>query len=99
MLTNLLNVDQENCLLSNVYLLPPLSPPFSRTNFSNFLAKETAELKEAAGILRNARSQGPRPLRTLKRILLLQLDLALKDESGGDISSFITNGEWDLIGN
>ena len=29
---------------------------------------------------------------------LLQLDLALKDEKGGDISSFITNGEWDLIG-
>ena len=28
----------------------------------------------------------------------LQLDLALKDEKGGDISSFITNGEWDLIG-
>jgi nicotinic acetylcholine receptor len=30
---------------------------------------------------------------------LLQLDLALKDpETGGDISSFITNGEWELIG-
>ena len=27
-----------------------------------------------------------------------QLDLALKDEKGGDISSFISNGEWDLIG-
>ncbi|KAK6624664.1 hypothetical protein RUM44_011523 [Polyplax serrata] len=27
-----------------------------------------------------------------------QLDLQLQDEGGGDISSFITNGEWDLIG-
>ncbi|KAI4487330.1 hypothetical protein M0804_005479 [Polistes exclamans] len=26
-----------------------------------------------------------------------QLDLQLQDESGGDISSFITNGEWDLL--
>jgi hypothetical protein len=23
----------------------------------------------------------------------------LQDEAGGDISSFITNGEWDLLGN
>lgn len=29
----------------------------------------------------------------------LQLDLQLQDEAGGDISSFITNGEWDLLGN
>lgn len=28
----------------------------------------------------------------------LQLDLQLQDEAGGDISSFITNGEWDLLG-
>ena len=28
----------------------------------------------------------------------LQLDLALNDDNGGDISSFIPNGEWDLIG-
>ena len=27
-----------------------------------------------------------------------QLDLTLKDKKGGDISSFIPNGEWDLIG-
>ncbi|XP_059082204.1 neuronal acetylcholine receptor subunit alpha-7-like isoform X2 [Tigriopus californicus] len=27
-----------------------------------------------------------------------KLDLAMKDKDGGDISSFITNGEWDLIG-
>ncbi|XP_076750264.1 nicotinic acetylcholine receptor alpha7 subunit isoform X2 [Xylocopa sonorina] len=27
-----------------------------------------------------------------------QLDLQLQNESGGDISSFITNGEWDLLG-
>ncbi|XP_076750265.1 nicotinic acetylcholine receptor alpha7 subunit isoform X3 [Xylocopa sonorina] len=26
-----------------------------------------------------------------------QLDLQLQNESGGDISSFITNGEWDLL--
>jgi hypothetical protein len=25
--------------------------------------------------------------------------LQLKQEDGGDISSFIKNGEWDLIGN
>lgn len=30
---------------------------------------------------------------------ILQLDLALKDDNGGDISSFIMNGEWQLIGN
>ncbi|CAG9764300.1 unnamed protein product [Ceutorhynchus assimilis] len=28
----------------------------------------------------------------------LQLDLQLQDDSGGDISNFITNGEWDLLG-
>ncbi|XP_043281002.1 CHRNA7-FAM7A fusion protein-like isoform X2 [Venturia canescens] len=27
-----------------------------------------------------------------------QLNLQLQDENGGDISSFITNGEWDLLG-
>ncbi|CAG9136631.1 unnamed protein product [Plutella xylostella] len=27
-----------------------------------------------------------------------QLDLVLKDENGGDLSDFITNGEWYLIG-
>ncbi|KAJ8681285.1 hypothetical protein QAD02_017072 [Eretmocerus hayati] len=27
-----------------------------------------------------------------------QLDLQLQDENGGDVSSFITNGEWDLLG-
>ncbi|XP_012278141.1 CHRNA7-FAM7A fusion protein isoform X2 [Orussus abietinus] len=27
-----------------------------------------------------------------------QLNLQLQDEAGGDISSFITNGEWDLLG-
>ncbi|XP_073994256.1 neuronal acetylcholine receptor subunit alpha-7-like isoform X14 [Rhodnius prolixus] len=27
-----------------------------------------------------------------------QLDLQLQEDSGGDISSFITNGEWDLLG-
>lgn len=35
---------------------------------------------------------------TLKCFLILQLDLQLQDESGGDISSFITNGEWELLG-
>lgn len=32
-------------------------------------------------------------------LLTFQLDLQLQDESGGDISSFITNGEWELLGN
>ncbi|XP_035702527.1 neuronal acetylcholine receptor subunit alpha-7 [Folsomia candida] len=27
-----------------------------------------------------------------------QLDLSMKDDAGGDLSSFITNGEWELIG-
>ncbi|XP_015594760.1 neuronal acetylcholine receptor subunit alpha-7 isoform X1 [Cephus cinctus] len=27
-----------------------------------------------------------------------QLDLQLQDDAGGDITSFITNGEWDLLG-
>lgn len=31
-------------------------------------------------------------------IIHLQLDLQLQDEAGGDISSFITNGEWELLG-
>lgn len=31
-------------------------------------------------------------------ILVLQLDLVLKSEEGGDISDFITNGEWFLLG-
>lgn len=26
------------------------------------------------------------------------MDLQLQDESGGDISSFVTNGEWELLG-
>lgn len=30
--------------------------------------------------------------------MILQLDLQLQDETGGDISSFVTNGEWDLLG-
>ena len=29
---------------------------------------------------------------------MFQLDLQLQDDTGGDISSFITNGEWDLLG-
>jgi hypothetical protein len=28
-----------------------------------------------------------------------QLDLAMKEDGGGDLTSFITNGEWQLIGN
>ena len=27
-----------------------------------------------------------------------QLDLLLKDSNGGDTTSFVKNGEWDLIG-
>lgn len=30
--------------------------------------------------------------------VITQLDLILKSEDGGDISDFITNGEWFLIG-
>lgn len=29
---------------------------------------------------------------------VFQLDLQLQDDAGGDISSFITNGEWELLG-
>lgn len=35
---------------------------------------------------------------THTRMITLQLDLQLQDETGGDISSFVTNGEWDLLG-
>ena len=35
---------------------------------------------------------------TLTFTFPLQVDLRLKEEDGGDISSFISNGEWDLIG-
>lgn len=27
-----------------------------------------------------------------------QLDLQLQDETGGDISSYVLNGEWELLG-
>lgn len=39
-------------------------------------------------------------IQKLKTLLFVcfQLDLQLQDEAGGDISSFITNGEWDLLG-
>ena len=29
---------------------------------------------------------------------LFQLDLEMKSEDGGDLSNFITNGEWYLLG-
>lgn len=29
---------------------------------------------------------------------VFQLDLQLQDELGGDLSSFVTNGEWELLG-
>lgn len=32
------------------------------------------------------------------RFDFLQLDLVLKSEDGGDLTDFITNGEWFLIG-
>lgn len=31
-------------------------------------------------------------------MFMFQLDLQLQDDAGGDVSSFITNGEWDLLG-
>ena len=33
-----------------------------------------------------------------KQDLFFQLDLKLNSEKGGDISTYVTNGEWDLIG-
>ena len=29
---------------------------------------------------------------------LFQVDLIMQSEDGGDVSSFVKNGEWDLIG-
>ncbi len=29
---------------------------------------------------------------------MFKVDLSMKDDDGGDLSSFITNGEWELIG-
>ena len=34
----------------------------------------------------------------VKLKLTFQLDLLLKDADGGDTTSFVKNGEWDLIG-
>ena len=34
----------------------------------------------------------------VKLKLTFQLDLLLKDANGGDTTSFVKNGEWDLIG-
>ena len=34
----------------------------------------------------------------IKLKLTFQLDLLLKDANGGDTTSFVKNGEWDLIG-
>lgn len=31
-------------------------------------------------------------------IMFRQLDLQLQDETGGDISSYVLNGEWELLG-
>lgn len=33
-----------------------------------------------------------------KYIYIYQLDLVLNSEDGGDLSDFITNGEWYLLG-
>lgn len=33
-----------------------------------------------------------------KKIYIYQLDLVLNSEDGGDLSDFITNGEWYLLG-
>lgn len=40
--------------------------------------------------------QLPLPLQT--KSMELQLDLVLNSETGGDLSDFITNGEWYLLG-
>ena len=37
-------------------------------------------------------------LRVCFALLLFQLDLRLNSDNGGDISTYVTNGEWDLIG-
>ena len=34
-----------------------------------------------------------------KHFFYFQLDLKLNSEAGGDTSTFIPNGEWDLVGN
>ena len=34
----------------------------------------------------------------MSNVLYLQLDLALQYETGGDLSNFMPNGEWSLIG-
>ena len=35
----------------------------------------------------------------IKNFNCFQLDLKLNSEAGGDTSTFIANGEWDLVGN
>ena len=34
----------------------------------------------------------------VKKFNCFQLDLKLNSEAGGDTSTFIANGEWDLVG-
>ena len=34
----------------------------------------------------------------IKKFNCFQLDLKLNSEAGGDTSTFIANGEWDLVG-
>lgn len=34
----------------------------------------------------------------LSFLYIFQLDLQLQEEKGGDLSSYVTNGEWDLLG-
>ena len=41
----------------------------------------------------------PLPKQHSEHFSLIQLDLKSNSESGGDVSTYIENGEWDLIGN
>ena len=70
-----------------------------------FLRKLLAEADHPGSQVRSVRSRlhmlagylyGVRLTR--EQFYHFQLDLTLKDKKGGDISSFIPNGEWDLIG-
>lgn len=61
----------------------------------------------AVGLTTGFRFVGSNPLEAIPSEFVLivlfgvfhvKLDLQLQDETGGDISSFVTNGEWELIG-
>lgn len=63
-------------------------------SFTDLVTKQTEYLGfRLVGVGKRAAGRGMHP-----PVLLFQLDLVLNSEEGGDLSDFITNGEWYLLG-